>query len=130
MLSESVAQKPTIPVSAGKKKFQNWLLLLNFEGCSSIGPNPLAALIAQNNNASAASGRKIALKTSNFLMLSTSRYTMNIFSNQNKKKHIAGPVVNPVHAGKICGIVSKAGIHNLSIWYKAKPPIHVCIPNQ
>src|SRR4030095_1537935 len=72
MFNESVAQKPTMPVNAGKKKFQNdgpW----SFEGCSNIGPNPFAALIAQNNNAIAATGRKIALKTNNFLILSTPR---------------------------------------------------------
>ena len=119
-----------MPVNDGKKKFQNCELLVNFDGCSRIGPNPLAALIAQNNNASAASGRKIALNTSNFLMLYTPRYTMNIFSNQNKKKHSAGPVVNPVHGGKICGNVYNEGIHNRSIWKKAKPPIQVCMPNQ
>src|SRR5215471_12420952 len=32
MLSESVAQNPTIPVNAGKKKFQNAEPLVNFDG--------------------------------------------------------------------------------------------------
>src|SRR6187549_1771743 len=69
MFNESVAQKPTMPVNAGKKKFQNDGPD-NLDGCSSIGPNPFAALIAQNNKASAATGRKIALNTKSFLMLS------------------------------------------------------------
>ena len=72
MFNESVAQKPTMAVNAGKKKFQKedpW----SFAGCSNIGPNPFAALIAQNNNASAATGRKMALNINNFLILSTPR---------------------------------------------------------
>src|SRR5688572_11925394 len=82
IFSESVAQKPTIPVSAGKKKSANCDAVVNFEGCCKIGPNPLEALIAQNNKANAATGRKMALKTSSFLMLSTPRYTINIFKAQ------------------------------------------------
>ena len=69
MFKESVAQKPTIPVNAGKKYAQN-AEPVNFAGWESIGPNPLPALIAQNNNANAAKGKKNALKTNNFLMLS------------------------------------------------------------
>ncbi len=55
-----------------------------------MGPKPLAALMAQNNNANAATGRKIALNTNSFRMLSTPRYTMNIFNNQNAKKQAKG----------------------------------------
>src|SRR6185436_10293697 len=73
MFNESVAQNPTIPVNPGKKKFQNSALDENFEGCARMGPKPFPALIAQNKSASAASGRKKALKTNNFLMLSTPR---------------------------------------------------------
>ncbi len=47
MFSESVAQKPIIPVRAGKKNDQNWPALgwpgSNAEGCDSIGPKPPAA---------------------------------------------------------------------------------------
>src|SRR5829696_120734 len=66
IFKESVAQKPTIPVSAGKKKVKKSLLVLNLDGCSKIGPKPLPALMAQNNKASAANGRKNALNTSSF----------------------------------------------------------------
>ena len=72
MFSESVAQKPTIPVNAGKKNFQNWEVE-SLDGVSKIGPNPFAAEIAQNNKASAATGRKMALNTKSFRMLSTPR---------------------------------------------------------
>ena len=71
MFNESVAQNPTMPVSAGKKKLKNSEPFENFEGCFNIGPNPFAALIAQNHKANAAIGRKIALKINSFLMLST-----------------------------------------------------------
>ena len=72
MFKESVAQKPTMPVKAGKKYAQNDGPD-NLEGCDSIGPKPWPALIAQNNNANAANGKKKALNTNNFLMLSTPR---------------------------------------------------------
>src|SRR4051812_2413213 len=122
MFNDSVAQKPTMPVSAGKKNAKKVVPFLNFEGCSNIGPNPFPASMAQNNNANAASGKKNALNTNNFLMLSTPRYTISIFSSQNKKKQIAGPVCKPKDEGNICGKVSNDGIHKRSIWYMAKPP--------
>ena len=71
--------------------------------------------MAQNSKASAAIGRKNALKTSSFLMLSTPKYTTNILSNQKRKKQMAGPVCSVHDAGNICGKVSIAGIHNLAI---------------
>ena len=119
-----------MPVSAGKKKVQNWLLLVNLDGVFKIGPRPWAAVIAQYKSAKAARGKKNALNTKSFRMLSTPRYTTNIFNSQNKKNVIAGPVAKPNEAGKMGGRFSSEGIHNRSIWYKAKPPIHVWIPNQ
>ena len=71
MLSESVAQKPTMPVSAGKKKFQKSPEVAKREGCASIGPRPSAASTAHHSKASAASGRKIAFTTSSFLITAT-----------------------------------------------------------
>src|SRR5689334_15997335 len=73
IFKESVAQKPTMPVNAGKKYFQKSLLVSNFDGWLSIGPNPFAATMAQSNKANAAIGKKKALNTNNFLMLSTPR---------------------------------------------------------
>ena len=56
MLSESVAQKPIMPVSAGKKKPQNCPALgwpaSNAEGCDKIGPKPPAARHAHQSNSS------------------------------------------------------------------------------
>jgi hypothetical protein len=88
MFSESVAQKPTMPVNAGKKKCQNSVLFANFAGSSKIGPSPLLALMAHINNAIAATGRNIALNTNNFFMLSTPRYTTHILMSQKIKKQM------------------------------------------
>src|SRR4051812_16511648 len=116
MFKLSVAQKPTIPVSAGKKKAKKPAVLANLEGWSKIGPNPCPAFIAQNNKAKAATGRKKALKTSNFLMLSTPSQTTYMFSNQKRIKHIAGPVCKPHEEGNTWGNVSSDGIQSRSIW--------------
>ena len=66
MFNESVAQKPTTAVSAGKKNLKNEAVSLNFEGACKIGPRPFAATTAQQNNAMAASGKKMALNTKQF----------------------------------------------------------------
>ena len=71
MFNDNVAQNPTIPVNAGKKKWKKSTELVNLECVSNIGPNPLAAFIAQNKRANAATGKNTALKTNNFRMLST-----------------------------------------------------------
>ncbi len=56
MFSESVAQKPIIPVSAGKKNVQNWPAFgppgSNCDGCRSIGPKPSACTYAHASSAS------------------------------------------------------------------------------
>jgi len=62
MFNDNVAQKPTTAVSAGKKNLKkNDLLLVNFDGSLNMGPNPFAAMMAQQNKATAAMGRKMAL---------------------------------------------------------------------
>src|SRR5215203_1742464 len=50
--------------------------------------------------------------------------------NQKTAKQMAGPVCNPIDSGKICERFSIEGIHKRNIWYKANPPIQVCMPNQ
>src|ERR1035437_1516905 len=125
MLSESVAQNPTIPVKPGKKKLQNSAVVLNFDGWDKMGPSPFPAEIAQNKSANAAMGRTNALNTKSFRMLSTPRYTTNIFNNQKRKNVMAGAVCKPNDAGKICGSNSMDGIQIFSIRYNAYPPIQV-----
>src|SRR5262245_50725961 len=109
MLSDNVAQNPTMPVRAGKKNWKNAGVLSNFEGCCRIGPNPSAAEIAQNKSASAASGKKKALKTRSFRMLSTPRYTIHMLSSQKRTNVIAGPVARPKDSGRIGGKFSNEG---------------------
>src|SRR5580692_11609543 len=65
---ESVAQNPTIPVRPGTKKAQKAAGEWNWEGRCNTGPRPPCTLeMAQYRRASAASGRKNALNTNNFL---------------------------------------------------------------
>ena len=71
MFRDKVAQNPTTAVKAGKKNLKNEALSVNFDGSLNIGPRPFAAIIAQQNKAIAAIGKKIALNTSSFRILST-----------------------------------------------------------
>src|SRR2546430_12510907 len=57
MFNETVAQKPTTPVSEGMKKRKNSLKLWNFDGVASMGPKPPALLRAQRRRASPMSSR-------------------------------------------------------------------------
>src|SRR5579872_3961716 len=117
MLRDRVAQNPTMPVSPGIKKAQKADDEANREGSASTGPRPpCTLLIAQYNRASAASGRKKALKTSNLRMLSTPSQTTHIFNDQNRRKQMAGPVCNPQAAGNRAGRVASEGIQRRSIW--------------
>src|SRR5215469_10813564 len=100
MLSERVAQKPTMPVRLGTKKAQKAAEPAKPEGLDSRGTRPPWTWeMAQYNNASAASGRKKALKTSSFRMLSTPSHTTYILMSQKRKKQSAGPVSRPQKAG-------------------------------
>src|SRR5258708_23920603 len=104
ILSERVAQKPTMPVSPGIKKAQKAAEEANPEGRVRMGPRPpCTAEMAQYNKASAARGRKKAVNTKNFRMLLTASQRTHIFNNQNKIKKMAGPVGNPQEARKIGG---------------------------
>jgi hypothetical protein len=53
MLSESVAQKPIMPVSEGTNTGQNAASESSFAGASSIGPSPPARRTTQASRASA-----------------------------------------------------------------------------
>src|SRR5689334_3111515 len=91
MFSERVAQKPTMPVRPGIKKAQRSDVEANREGTFSIAVNPPGTLvIAQASKASAANGRKKALKTSSFRMLSTPSQTTHILISQKTIKQTAG----------------------------------------
>src|SRR5258708_17188696 len=92
ILSERVAQKPTMPVSPGIKKAQKAAAEANPEGRVRMGPRPpCTAEMAQYNKASAASGTTKALNTNNFPMPLTPTPTTHIFNNQHKMKYMAAP---------------------------------------
>ena len=110
MFNDRVAQKPTTAVNAGKKNLKNDALSVNFEGSCNIGPKPFAAITAQQNNAMAAIGKKMALNTNNFLILSTPLYMMNILSNQNNPKHSIGNVCGK---REVVSISANEGFHAL-----------------
>ena len=52
-------------------------------------------------------------------MLSTPLCTTYIFSPQNSRNRIAGPVASPQLAGKTAGSVASPGTHSTAIWYSA-----------
>ena len=110
IFNESVAQKPTTAVNAGKKNLKKEELSANFEGSLKIGPNPFAATTAQQNKAIAAIGKKIALKTSSFRILSTPLYMINILSSQKRPKHTNG---NACGKRELVSISSNEGFHAL-----------------
>ena len=77
MFSESVAQNPTMPVSAGKKYFQNcpsfgWPTS-KAEGCDNIGPNPPALLQAHQSSSNPSAMSSGALMFSRTRMVSMPR---------------------------------------------------------
>ena len=105
-----------MPVSEGKKNAQNCALVANLLGCARIGPSPCPAVMAHHSSASAASGRKNALNTSSFRMLSTPLCTTYMFSPQNSTNRMAGPVASPQLAGNTAGSVASEGTHSTAIW--------------
>src|ERR1043166_2169097 len=93
MLSDSVAQNPIIPVSAGKNAFQNCPALgcpgSNAEGCESIGPKPPALRYAHSNNSRPRAIKSGALIFNSQRMHSIPLYTTTILIAQNRRKHIS-----------------------------------------
>src|SRR5689334_25421977 len=70
MLSETVDQKPTVPLRAGIKNFSKSLVELNFEGAASIGPKPPALFQAQPSSNNPTPKRIGALTPCKHLMYS------------------------------------------------------------
>src|SRR6476661_8693318 len=115
MLSESVAQKPTMPVSEGKKNAQNAAESVNLAGCARMGPSPLPAANAPPKQAHRPHRKEKRLNTSSLRMLSTPLWTTYIFRAQNKTNSKAGPVARPQLAGKMAGSVPSEGSHSTAI---------------
>src|SRR5258706_16436137 len=99
MLSDTVAQKPTTPVSDGTKKRKNSPKLWNLEGFASMGPKPPALLRAQSSSAKRISNKKDAETPCKNRMVSIPRKITATFSSQNIAKHNAGPYATRPHLG-------------------------------
>src|SRR5258708_19499213 len=88
MLSATVDQKPTIPVSAGMKNLTNSPGLSNLLGVLSTGPNPPAFPVIQNRSSKPTTSMNGAPTPSRTLMVSIPRQTTTMFSAQKRKKQI------------------------------------------
>src|SRR5437016_5468437 len=109
MLSATVAQNPTMPVSEGMKKSTNSAVVWNLLGALRTGPKPPASDVIHHSINSPTESMNGAATPSRNLMVSMPRQTTSIFSAQNKKKHdhIAGE--DPLAAGqRIWSIVKMA----------------------
>src|SRR2546427_4689276 len=100
MLSATVAQNPTIPVSDGMKKRTNSAVLWNLLGALRTGPNPPASDVIHHSISSPTESMNGAATPSRILIVSMPRQTTSMFSAQKKKKqdHIA--VDDPFAAGQ------------------------------
>src|SRR6202142_1065379 len=130
MLSESVAQNPTMPVSAGMKKAVNWPALgwpaSNAEGCESIGPNPPAAPWAQAGKPSPNAMRGGAFMLRRIRIESTPLYTTHMLMAQKKMKQPNWDGVIPRAVGTP---PETDGKKSPSMLWMASPPIHAWMPN-
>jgi hypothetical protein len=116
MLSDSVAQNPTIAVSDGKNALRNSGVVAKRLGCDRIGPNPPALVVAQPSSASPTTIRNGAAKLSSHLMLSVPLRMNHTFIAQNTRNPSASPVESPSPDGRIAGSVAMPGHIVLASW--------------
>src|ERR1017187_2646815 len=119
MLSATVAQKPTMPVSDGIKKRRNSALVRNLLGALSTGPRPPAFPVIHHNRRSPMPSMKGAPMPSRNLMVSMPRHMTAMLSAQKAKKQIQAPP----------GEAAAPGQKIFSMEKMASPPIQVCMPN-
>ncbi len=86
MLSDSVAQKPTMPVSEGTKTSQKAPKVSKREGCESMGPTPPARPTAHTSSTAAITSTSGAAQFSNTFTASMPLTMMKMFSAQKTKK--------------------------------------------
>src|SRR5579864_583500 len=96
MLSATVAQNPTMPVSEGMKKRTNSPEVWNLLGALSTGPNPPASEVIHHSISSPTPSMKGAAMPSKILMVSMPRQTTNMFSAQKAKKQIHMTAAEPL----------------------------------
>src|SRR5258708_21366731 len=88
MLSATVDQNPTIPVSDGTKNLKNSPLVWNLLGAPNTGPRPPAWLVTHHSSSTATVSMNGALMLSKDLIVSIPRQTTYMLSAQNAKKQI------------------------------------------
>src|SRR5258708_27820766 len=99
MLSATVAQNPTMPVSDGIKKRTNSAESRNLLGALRTGPKPPARDVIHHSISSPTESMNGAATPSRILIVSMPRQTTNMFSVQKEKKQIHIPVDDPLAAG-------------------------------
>src|ERR1035437_7879285 len=119
MLSATVAQKPTMPVSDGIKKRRNSAVVGNLLGARSTGPSPPALPVIHHKSRRPMPSMNGAPMPSRNLMVSMPRQMTAMLSPQKAKKQI--------HAQP--GELAAAGQRILSREKMACPPIQVWMPN-
>src|SRR5262245_24183492 len=95
MLSDNVAQKPTMPVTPGANARRKSELVAKVEGLAIIGPSPPAFHQAQPSIARPAAIRKGADQVSSHLIDSVPCRTNQTFISQKMKKQSNCPEVIP-----------------------------------
>mmetsp|Transcript_8458 Transcript_8458/g.21806 ORF Transcript_8458/g.21806 Transcript_8458/m.21806 type:complete len:311 (-) Transcript_8458:14-946(-) len=132
MLRASVAQYPTLAVSAGMNVAASWPALgmpaANCEGADSMGPSPPAAVTAQHSKAMLRAISTGAAYFSISRMDSTPSQTIATCSAQNARKHANSLALIPSHA---IGSADTAAGRSFAISVCIElPPTQVWIPNQ
>src|SRR5215831_2092764 len=120
MFSETVAQKPTTPVSEGTKKRKNSPKDRNLEGVESIGPKPPALLRAQRRRANPMKSKNGAEIPCRKRIVSMPRRITKTLRSQKRTKQTAAPEWNFAQPGARATIMA----------LMASPPIQVWMPNQ
>src|ERR1043166_7360639 len=119
MFSATVAQKPTIPVSDGMKKWKNSLVVLNLLGVLNTGPSPPALRVIHHSKSNPTASMNGAPMPSRNFMVSMPRQMTAMLSSQNAKKQIHG----------VAALLAALGHNTRSIEYTAWPPIQHWMPN-
>src|SRR3954447_4754102 len=91
MLSATVAQNPTMPVSDGIKNRINSALVLNLLGVLSTGPKPPALLTVHQSSATPTISRNGAPTPSSTRIVSMPLHTTHMLSSRKPKKQIQMP---------------------------------------
>src|SRR6185436_4949188 len=99
MLSATVAQKPTMPVSDGIKNRTNSAVVWNLLGALRTGPKPPASDVIHHSMSKPTASMNGAATPSSTLMVSMPCQTTSMFSPQKKKKQIHMPSDDPLAAG-------------------------------